>query len=197
MRHRLLVGIAPLLAIAMLAAAPAFAQAAPQWYANGKLLAPGEVLPVESAGVITFKVPAKKLTIKCTLKDFEQIYNTAAGQGQDKVLRFALSGCASKPLFCVTGAPGELEAVLKPFWFTQLLSGSPIRDEIANVFLLVKCGSAVVDTYSGTLFPQVGKSVLIFNAGSGTLTDVGGFPVTVAGADKLIGPPGHEKITAA
>lgn len=196
MRHRWLVGIAPVLAIAMLAAAPALAQAAPQWYANGKLLPAGEVLTVESAGVITFKVPAKKTTIKCTLKDIEQIYNTAAAEGQDKMLRFALSSCVSKPL-CVTGAPAEVEAALNPAWFTRLLAGPPIRDEIANVLFLVKCGGAVVDTYSGTLFPEVGKSVLIFNAGSGLLTNGGGFPVTVAGADKLKGPPGREKITAA
>lgn len=197
MKRRLFICIAPLLAIAMLAVAPALAQASPQWYTNGKVVLPGEVVPVETKGVLTFKVPATKTTIKCNLADLEQIYNNAAEVGQDTMVRFYLSGCASKAPVCPTGAPAEVESLLNPSWLTKLIAGPPIRDEIANMLFVVKCGSVVIDTYSGTLFPEVGKSVLKFNAGSGTLINGGGFPVTVTGTDKLKGPPGREKITAA
>jgi len=195
MTRRLSIGIAPVMVIAILAVAPGLAQAAPQWYTNGKVVAPGEVVPVATSGVLTFKVAATKTTIKCKLADLEQIYNTATELGEDQMVRFALSGCVSKPL-CPTGAPEEVESLLNPSWFTRLLAGPPIRDEIANMQFVVRCGSAVVDVFSGTLFPEVGKSVLKFNPGSGTLIDGGGFPVTVTGNDKLKGPPGREKITA-
>jgi hypothetical protein len=197
MKRKLFISLAPLLAIAMLAVAPALAQAAPpMWYSNSKLIPAGEVVPVETKGVLTFKVPATKTTIKCQLADFEQISNTEKG-GVDKMLRFSLSGCASRAPVCPTGAPAQIEALLNPYWLTRLVEGPPIRDEIANMMFVVRCGTVVVDSYSGTLFPEVGNSVLKFNAGSGTLTDSGGFPVTVTGTDKLKGPPGDQKITAA
>jgi hypothetical protein len=194
MSKKFLISLAPLLAIAAFAVTPAIAQAAPQWYSNGKLIPAGEVVPVQTNGALTFTV-AKK-SIKCMLRDFETVENPAGGPGTDLMLRFALTNCVSKVPLCPTGAQAEVTAEGLP-WFTRLIAGPPIRDEIAGIILTVHCGSVVIDVYTGTLFPEVGKSVLKFNAGSGTLVDSGGFAVKVTGTDKLKGPPGDEKITAA
>jgi hypothetical protein len=195
MTKRFLTGFAPLFAVAAFAVAPAVAQATPpQWYSNGKLILPGEVVPVETSGTLTFKVG--KTTIKCSIVDFETVENPVGGPGTDQMLRFSLVKCFSKIPPCPTGAQAEIVAEHIP-WFTRLIAGPPIRDEIGNMLFSVRCGGLVIDTYHGTLFPEVGNSVLKFNAFSGTLLNSGGMVVKVTGLDKLKGPPGDQKITAA
>ena len=194
MRNKSSMAVALVVAVIMFVVAPAVAQAVPSWYSNGKLIPTGEVVPVETSGVLTFKV--EKTTIKCGLKDLETIENDPNLTGLDLIQRFLLTGCASKVPLCPTGAQAEIVAEGLP-WKSRLLAGPPIKDEIANMLFSVRCGGVVIDIYHGTLFPEVGKSVLKFNAGSGVLINLKGNPVKVTGVDKLKGPPGDEKITAA
>jgi len=194
MRNKSSMAVALLVAVTMFVVAPAVAQAVPSWYSNGKLIPTGEVVPVETSGVLTFKV--EKTTIKCSLKDFETIENDPNLTGLDLIQRFSLTGCASKVPLCPTGAQAEIIAEGLP-WKSRLLAGPPIKDEITGILFSVRCGGVVIDVYHGTLFPEVGKSILKFNAGSGVLINLKGNPVKVTGSDKLKGPPGDEKITAA
>jgi len=183
-----------LVAMTVFVVAPAVAQAVPSWYSNGKLIPVGEVVPVETSGALIFQV--EKKAVKCILKDFETIENDPNLTGLDLISRFSLTGCASKVPLCPTGAQAEVIAEGLP-WKSRLLPGPPIRDEIAGMMFRVVCGGAVIDVYHGTLFPEVGKSVLKFGAGSGVLINSKGNPVKVTGSDKLKGPKGDEKITAA
>jgi hypothetical protein len=186
--------IALLVAMTVFVVAPAVALAVPSWYSNGKLIHAGEVVPVETSGALTFHV--EKKAVKCKLKDFETIENDPNLTGLDLISRFSLTGCTSKVPLCPTGAQAEVIAEGLP-WKSRLLPGPPIRDEIAGMVFRVVCGGTVIDVYHGTLFPEVGKSVLKFGAGSGVLANSKGNPVKVTGSDKLKGPPGDEKITAA
>ncbi len=188
------VTLALLASATMFGVVPAVAQAVPSWYSNGKLIPAGEIVPVETSGALTFKV--EKHTVKCSLKDFETIENDPNLTGLDLIQRFSLAGCTSKVPLCPTGAQAEIIAEALP-WKSRLLAGPPIKDEVAGMLFNVICGGAVIDFYHGTLFPEVGNSVLKFGAGSGVLLNSKGNPVKVTGSDKLKGPPGDQKITAA
>lgn len=107
----------------------------------------------------------------------------------------ALSGCTSKPSPCPTKTKVEVIALNLP-WKTHLIAGPPIRDVIEGVDLQVRCGGGVVETLTGTLEPEVGKSVLEFGTGSGSLMTETKATATVGGSDKLTGPKGDEEITA-
>src|SRR4029077_1298462 len=88
-------------------------------------------------------------------------------------------------------------------WFSELVTGSsPIRDEIQNIELELRCapGGPVLGTLTGSLTPEVATfpaSFLEFGPGSGALAGpCPGCTTEITGRDKLKGPPGDEKITA-
>jgi hypothetical protein len=165
----------------------------PWWYSNGKLLKEGEAESVTTSGTLTTRVG--EFTTKCKVHDKEIIENPiGGGAGTDEVTEYVLSGCAAKPTPCI-GTKQEIVAHKLP-WLTHLTYGPPIKDVIEGIELEVKCGGALLDTFTGELAPTVGTSKLEFGAGSGALEDPGKTKATFTGTDKLIGPPGDEKITA-
>ena len=168
--------------------------AGPYWYSNGKLIPEGQEEPVATSGTITLASGEQQTS--CKVKDEETIVNpTGGGAGTDEFTELALSGCTSKPSPCPTRTKEEVIALNLP-WKTHLIAGPPIRDVIEGVDLQVRCSGTVIETLTGTLEPEVGKSVLEFGKGSGSLTTETKATATVGGNDKLTGPKGDEEITA-
>ena len=188
----------------------------PHWYSNGALIPEGEVEPVTSSGELTLHVPGSNLSVTCKVKDKGTIVNpTGGGAGTDETTEVVLSYCSGKASPCSSGRTSwcckknssspcpkgtKIElATPQQALRTHLVAtpGQPVRDVIEGIVLEVRCSNGtVLDTYTGTLAPAVGKSVLKFDAGSGELEDPNGGKATVSGSDWLKGPPGDEKITA-
>jgi hypothetical protein len=173
----------------------------PRWYSNGKLIKPGEVEPVATAGTLVLRSTisngkeVKEYVTKCKKKDKELITNPPEGAGVDEVTEWVLSGCSAKPSPCPVGT--KLEIISQNLnWPTHLIAGPPIRDVIESIVWEVKCSGTLLDIFSGTLAPTIGNSIDLFGPGSGTLTDPLGNTLTVTGKETLKGPPGDEKITA-
>jgi len=198
MKRKILAGIVSSAAVVAFAVVPVASQAAgtPHWYSDGKLIV-NEKVSVRTSGVISFHVPQFSDVITCKVKDTETIENPAAGgPGLDEMTSFRLSGCkagAGETTPCTTKM--EIIALGLP-WKTHLEESLGIRDWIEGIELEFRCKKgAVLGTITGPLNPKVGASVLEFEGGK---TLVGPFgPVTVTGVDKLIGPAGDKKITAA
>ncbi len=194
MKKKFFVGLVPLLSIAAFAVMPAVAQAVPHWYKQNKLIGSAPVT-VATSGNLTLTSPGS--VIKCKVNDSEEIWNPASGgPGQDLVTAFTLSKCKNKTssAACPKGPIEVLSAGLP--WPSELIAGTPIRDEIKKVRLVVRClAGTVPDEFEGALTPEVGNGMLVFGGpGGGTLFDALLNPMTVAGKDKLTAPPG--KITA-
>jgi hypothetical protein len=199
MNRKLLGSLAPLLAVAAFAVAPAVAQAEPHWY-KGKVLVGSVPVPVATEGTLTLN--ALGASIQCKVTDTEEIWNpVGGGAGQDLMTAFTLSGCKNKVASpgCPKG-PLPVKAEGLP-WLSRLFStpppGSVIRNEIVKVRLLVACANSagtVGDEFEGSLTPEVGNGLLIFGGpGGGTLFDSGANPMTVEGNDKLMAPKGKIK----
>lgn len=200
MNKKLLLSIASLLASAGFATMPMAAQAGstPHWYSEGKLIV-GEAVPVKTSGKLTFDLTQFGATVTCKVKDTETITNPATGApGTDEMTTFKLSGCATpKGAVSICKTTIEVIALGLP-WKTHLVVEPPptIRDVIEGVVLEFRCKKGMsYGTFSGTLSPKVGNSVLEFEGGAALSGEFG--TVTVTGNDKLKGPLGDKKITAA
>ena len=158
------------------------------WSKKGSELPKGGAhVTVKTSGTLTLNTEFGPVT--CKVKDVEEIWNPASGNGEDLMTVFVLSGCKSK--LCPPKQKTEVNALGLP-WPSHLTAGSPVRDEIEKVDLEIRCSiSGYLDEYKGTLTPEVGNSVLTFGAGSGELEDSLHHKATITGTDKLAG-----KITA-
>lgn len=191
MRKRLAV-TAPLLAALAFVAVPAAAQAAPHWY-KGKLLVGSAPVPAATAGALTLE--ALGATVKCKVKDTEEIWNpSSGGAGEDLMTAFTLVKC-KVTIGSAACPPGAAELIANglpwPSVLVSIVPGPLIRDEIQKVRLLFRCALGTVgDEFEGTLSPEVVGNNLVFGPGSGTLTDTSLNPMTVTGKDKLVAPPG-------
>ena len=187
--------------IAAFAATGAVAQAAPPhwiWAKPVEELPQGKAVPISTEGNLGFTiVPAsgKKTTTKCKVEDRELIENPiGGGPGIDTMTAFVLSGCGKAA--CSTGALILFEAAGLP-WATELIAGTPIRDEIKGVQIQEQCGGLVMSTFEGNLTPEVKNyGGLTFGPGSGILEDAFKNKMEVKGTDKLLGPPPKSKIGA-
>jgi hypothetical protein len=200
MIKRFLISLALLLAVA---AVPTAAQAW-QWYSNGVVIpALATSTPVATKGTLTFNVKNSSGmglgVIVCKVKDTEGIVNKTPF-GFDEVETMTLK-CKAKLAGCPVIKP--MVTALGLVWYSELItSSSPARDEIQNVDLEVKCGSAVLGTMTGNLTPKVTEfplntSRLEFGPGSGVLAGpCAGCKTEITGTDKLKGPPGDTKISA-
>jgi len=187
-------------AIAAFAATPAIAQAEPsQWLSEGKPIPIGESVNVTTLGKLTITVRSATGPIiarfKCVVSDLETVSNTANG-GVDEMKEINLTGCTVSPTPCAEGGIPTITGI--PPWTSSLGNTEPFIDTWSGVKFEVKCPTgASPGTFTGTLTPEVGKSVLKFTTKRGMLTEpVSGDKMVVAGGDKLIGPPGDKKITA-
>lgn len=153
------------------------------WSQKGKELPKGGPhVAVKTSGSLTLDTEAGPIT--CKVKDVEEIWNPATGNGEDLITTFVLS-CKSK--LCPAKQKTEVNALGLP-WPTHLTSGSPTRDEIEKIDLEIRCSiSGLLDEYKGTLAPEVGNSVLTFGPGSGELEDSLHHKATLVGTDKLSG----------
>jgi hypothetical protein len=187
------------LAIVAFAVTSVVAQAAGpvQWFSDGKLIPAGVVVPVATSGklTITLRAPtgAPIGSITCKIKDKDKIQNGPNG-GMDEMTMFTFSGCKAKPSPCPARTKAEIVALSLP-WQSHLTAGPPIRDELV-VALEIRCSRQPLTVLEGTLTPEVGKSTLVFGAGSGALGGTGGFSAEFKGIDKLKGPMNDKTITA-
>jgi len=176
----------------------------PHWYSNGELIPECEPERVRTSGTLTLThVENEESEVTCTLTDEETIENpVGGGAGTDKLEQVAFSNCfipsGAKFNVALCGADNPEVVAHQLPWLTHLIAGSPPRDEIQGIELEVKCDNGPFhETFTGTLMPAVGGSVLTFDAGSGALNQVGYVGTTpVVGTDNLIGPPGDEEIAA-
>jgi len=188
--------------VAAFAATGGVAQAAgPHWIWAKPVeeLPQGKAVPITTEGTLTFAVtPAsgKKMTTKCKIEDRELIENPiGGGPGVDTMTAFVISGCTGKAA-CSTGALIAFQAAGLP-WASELIAGTPIRDEIKGVQIQEQCSGLVLSTYEGTLTPEVKNyGGLGFGAGSGVLEDAFKNKLELKGTDKLLGPPPKSKIGA-
>lgn len=226
MSKKLYAAFLPLLAVAAFAVLPAAAQAqVPHWYScqakaggtyensvctktgAGKLFewvktAEGVPVVVKTTGSPTLTLHALGAEITCKVLDYGVIENpVGGGVGIDLITEFVNSGCVSTPTTACPAAEIIVFHAGKPLSLlnalpTKLLVGPPIRDEITEIEVEVRCSGAKVDLFSGTLTPEIGSSVAVFGAGSGELEDPAKNKATVTGTDDLEGPAGDLGITA-
>ncbi len=142
----------------------------------------GPHVTVKTSGSLTINTESGP--VACKVKDVEEIWNPATGNGEDRITTFVLK---CKSALCPPKQATEVIPLGLP-WQTRLTSGTPTRDEIESIRLEIKCSvSGKLDEYSGTLTPEVSGSTLVFGAGSGALEDVLHHKATVSGTDKLSG----------
>jgi hypothetical protein len=185
--HRRFLGLAPLLAVISLAAAPAMVQASPHWYLGTNPLTAGKKMAVKTEGKLLFSIPGSTIQVSCTVKDVEVLLNpTGGGAGVDIMKSFKLSGCGPNPCPVLSsGKQGPLKVTaLKLPWASQLVEVPPIADEISGIELQFSCKKVPFITLSGTLFPLVKIGFLEFTSATGTLSGA-----TVTGIDNF-SPPG-------
>jgi hypothetical protein len=187
---------------ASLAIAPVPSVVPPHWYSNGELIPEGEAVRVTSTGQLTLtKVEVEETEVTCTLKDKETIENpVGGGPGTDKLTALTMTSCfiptGPKDNAAICGSQSPTVTVKGLPWATREIAGSPVRDEIAGIELEVKCSNNDFhETFTGALAPNIGNSVLLFDATTGELQ--GSYGATpVIGYDDLEGPRGDETITA-
>lgn len=169
MLGKLAIRLAPALALAVVASAPAVAHATePHWYVNNVRLPEGKHKTVKTGGQITFTNVNTGVSVTCTVADAEVIENPiGGGAGVDSMKAFKVSNCGPDP--CPAGKTGTLEPlVVKALnlpWSTKLVEVPPIADEITGMELKFSCkGSTISQTYSGTLRPWVLLGALEFDS---------------------------------
>ena len=169
------------------------------WAKPVEELPQGKAVPITTEGTLGFGVTlasGKKLATKCKVEDRELIENPiGGGPGIDTMTAFVISGCTGKAA-CSTGALIAFQAAGLP-WASELIAGTPIRDEIKGVQIQEQCNGLVLSTYEGTLTPEVKNyGGLGFGTGSGVLEDAFKNKLELKGTDKLLGPPPKSKIGA-
>jgi hypothetical protein len=213
MNKKLLMSLAPLLAVAAFALAPTAAQAA-HWNKNGTLVGPNPGVQVMTWGKLTLKivkggVPGGFFT--CKVADAGNVWNPeGGGAGEDQMVLFAFYECESEGI-CPAGLQAEVVAENLP-WATLLTEVEPptIRDEIKGIKLLVKCVNAkkveaeLKFLEKGSLKPHGNKGTsglhpgfLEFDGSSGELEQEGsGGTITakLEGVDKILGFNAQELI---
>jgi hypothetical protein len=200
MSKKYLAVIAPLLAIAAFAVVPAMAQAGPEWHVCVKGSGAKEFTNHEcnvekgGGGWIWVKVGNKAnavsvlthgiltlhalgVEIECEVDDEGFIWNENM-EGRDEVTKFENLNCKTTHGTCATPEIIALRLGVAlsatNAWPTKLLAGPPIRDEIKEIEIDVKCGGTLVDTFTGTLRPEMlngSPLAAFFGTGSGELED--------------------------
>lgn len=201
MRRKLLVSVAPLIAIAALGSMAGVAHAVePTWFQKGlELPKIGEpVTLVNSKSVFGVFWEGGLVRFKCKVLDKEKIWNPEPFNtpGRDEITEATFPKCAQdKRRYDPCSGHHErleMEALGLP-WASVLISGAPIRDEITGVKLRAHCSvSAFEETYKGTLTPAVRVNELSFlGPASGELEESGsGHKILILGEDKLHAPGG-------
>jgi len=225
----------PVLAVVAMAMSAAAAQAQPHWYScekvgEGKGKFENAVctkeggkkefewvrikvgtkekpfdVQVTTTGVLILHALGRE--IECKVNDKGSIWNPAGGgAGEDEITAFTTSGCKLKSGAAICTVATELEVVpVNLPWYSRLLAGPPIRDEVyaettgkpEGIKVAIRCKGAEVDTpFTGILTPEIGVNVATFGAGSGELEDTAKNKATVTGNDSIEGPAGDEGITA-
>ena len=166
---------------------------------------------IKSTGSPTLTLHGLGNEITCKVLDYGVIENpVGGGAGIDLITEFVNSACkATNEEALPKGCPkpeilvlhGGKALSLRNALPSILLVGPPIRDEITEIEVVVRCENAkgekeTVDVFSGTLTPEIGSSVAVFAAGSGELEDPAHNKATVTGTDDLEGPAGDLGITA-
>jgi hypothetical protein len=209
MSKKILMSLAPLLAVAAFAVAPAVAQAQPHWYSNGKKLGSTKVAVTTHSTPAGLSFDSLGHHSVCTVSDTGHIWNPAGGgAGLGEINTFVLTPCVATPPICPAGTTLELPATELP-WKTHL-TGPASRDVIEGIEIGAQCSGVLLDTWRGTLsvaFHNGTAGSLAgctetptdsygeFDAESGTIVDAEGHASTFDGRDCIWGPPGGQIIT--
>jgi hypothetical protein len=170
-----------------------------QWYSNGKLIPAGEVVAVSTTGELTFKhFVVEEFEVNCKLTDTETIENPGSGvAGAGKLTSITFSPCVYGGRGQLPGNPiGPCTVAADGLpWNMGLPHGTPATEEIENMEVEVVCGP-YHETYTGSLVPLVGPSVLTFTLATGDLGNQSTPTSPVVGYDEMQGPEGDETITS-
>lgn len=152
-------------------------------------------MTVVTSGNLSFS--ALGAVIKCKVSDGEEIWNpVGGGAGEDTMTSFNLTKCkvTTPSSACTKGATEVLSNGLS--WPSQLIPGTPIRDEIQKMRIIIRCMTGTPpDEFEGSLTPEVGNGKLIFGGpGGGLLQDPFLNKMEISGIDNMAAGPG--KITA-
>lgn len=195
LHKKLLMGIAPLLAVAAFAVAPAMASAAPQWHRNGVLIPEGEHVPVATYGHLTLTA-SNGASVSCDVIDKGHVWNEG-GVGMDSIEAFDNENCTSN--FCPVEVTVPAEGLPWPSVLEEV--AGVIRDKIGTaakpIKVTVHCATEELP-FTGTLTPKIENNTpswAEFDAGSGELSGPGGLTAKVTGKDYLVGFE-NETITA-
>ncbi len=129
MSKKLLLSIAPLLAVVAFAAMPAVSQAAPQYYKNGKLVTEGEgAVPIISWG--TLNLAAGGVTVTCQNAALAEAANKS-GAGVGETVNFSTANCSLSTGECKPAQGLEVVVTAEELpWASFLeageLSGKPV-----------------------------------------------------------------------
>jgi hypothetical protein len=209
MFRKLIMSLAPVLAVVAFAIVPAVAQAA-HWdhcienkigkfkdhTCSGTTVANGgwelTRIPngranqekVKTHGTLALSIAVLKDEIKCEVKDQGFIWNVL-GVGKDSITDFINSNCKTEKGECLKPEINALQVSLP--WPSRLIQGPPIRDVIENIEIEVRCSGAAVDIFQGTLEPTISEKngTATFGTGSGALKDEAGNEATVTGEDAV------------
>lgn len=187
---KLMLRLAPAATLALLAVAPAVAQAEPHWYIGSNRIPEGKKVTLKTGGTLTLTETSSGSAVTCTVADAETVVNPiGGGAGLDSMKAFKLTNCGPSPCHASTsGVPRALvvKAVNLP-WASKLVGVSPIADELTGVELKFQCkGSSVFKIYAGTLSPWVGAGLLEFNSPTTGMLGT----LAVNGIDNILAPLG-------
>ena len=154
--RKLMLSLAPLLAVAAFAVVPAAAQAQAHWYSNGLKLAENTEHKVRIQSfshelkLIDKEIRGAPLVfeVKCEVYNLGKIWNpTGGGAGQDSIIQFApVNPCTTNINAACTVAvfPETLAGVVSLPWASELEGGvgGPFHDKINGVAVTVQVGAS-------------------------------------------------------
>ncbi|HTY97271.1 MAG TPA: hypothetical protein VMB91_09545 [Solirubrobacteraceae bacterium] len=175
----------------------------PHWDSNGVRLNSSRNVRVSTSGSMTLHLGGGQ-SVTCSTKGKGDVWNQTGGgvglgelDGPSKEKgppATEFKGCHATGPVCAAKEKVGVEP--QSFWNTQLLAGTPIRDEILNVELDVLCVKNKVPTpviaLTGTLAPEVGVNTLVFGPGSGELEESPSGHATLTGTMKIKGKGAHD-----
>ncbi len=151
-----------LLLAGALATTPAAAQAEPGWYLDNVELARGApALSVPATGKISILIVGLR-KIKCQVEGTEEVWNPAAGAGEDSLARLKLSRCTIQHPLCPESRKAVEVLPLGLPWHSALFAEtSGAGDALDGVKLEVRCKAGhTLHLLEGTLAGPVGTGDL-------------------------------------
>jgi hypothetical protein len=154
--------VAAVIAVTVLVAVPASAQASVHWYKGSTLLG-ATPTAVGSSGKFTLTYLTGTFAgekVKCKVKDSGSIWNpTGGGNGKDEITVMELEGCKTTATVCHLPKHVEVTARGLP-WYSELFEKYPKKGDIVEgVKLEVSCAHVRLNEFEGELIGPVSPGV--------------------------------------